>query len=120
MYGLVKLKLAPNTIDGAVRVLNGAYTDAVRLGVAAAYPVTGTRRPSLRQKPVAAWSADEVKRVFEALKDDPMWNAVYWVVLATGMRPGEFHVLRWGDIELEKYIVTIRRSMTKDADGHRV
>lgn len=117
---LVKAKLAANTIDGAVRVLNGTYDDAVRLGIVTVNPVTGTRRPSLRQAPVEVWSADEEKRVLASVGDDPMWEAAYRLALATGVRPGELRVVRWSDLDLEKRVLTVRRSMTKDVDGHQV
>lgn len=118
--GLVRRKLAANTIDGAVRVLNGAYRDAVRLGIVAANPVTGTRRPMLRQAPVEVWSAEEERRVLAAVNGDAMWEAAYRVALATGVRPGELRVLRWKDIDLEKRVLTVRRTMTKDEAGHQV
>lgn len=117
---MVKLKVSPNTIDATVRVLSGAYHDAVRLGVVSTNPVTGTRKPTIRQAPVAVWSADEAKRVIAHVADDPMWNAVYRLHLATGVRPGELQVIRWKDIDLVNAVVTISRTMTKDGDGHPV
>jgi integrase len=117
---LVKRGLAPNTIDGAVRVLLGAYKEAVRLGIVPSNPVAGTKRPAIRQAPVAVWTEVEVKRVLDAVAGEPMWNAVYRLALTSGLRPGELRVVRWSDIDLDRGVLVVRRTMTKDEAGHQV
>lgn len=117
---LVRKGLAPNTIDAGVRVLSGAYAEAVRIGVVPSNPVTGTKRPAIRQKPVAVWTEAEAKRVLAAVAAEPMWSAAYRLALTTGLRPGELRAVRWSDLDLDRGILVVSRTMTKDDDGHQV
>jgi integrase len=111
---LTKARYAASTIDCAVRVLSTAYRRAVRLRVVRTNPCLDVRRPKIRTKETVTWTREEVARVDEALVDDPMWRAVYRVMLTTGMRPGELRALTWSDIDFAGKSIAIRRTVTKD------
>lgn len=42
------------------------------------------------------------------------------VAIATGMRPGELRGLKWDCVDLDRGLVTVRRTITKDGEGHEV
>jgi len=128
-----------STIHGAVHVLSASLSSAVDLGILAENPCERTRRPTTRRKPVKVWTLADVQKVLAWLggtADSPtsplhgvaadsllradasvMLYALYRLALTTGMRPGELRALQWRDIDFERSIVTISRSMTKDSDG---
>lgn len=101
-------------IANCTRCVSSAYRQAMQLGFVRTNPVTGTKRPTVRKPPITTWTVADVARVDAALTDEPLWQAVYRVALTTGMRPGELRSLRWSDIESDR--ITIRRTMTRDAD----
>jgi integrase len=110
--------LSPSSIEGCMSVLNGAFRAALRLGLVDSNPVTGVQKPAIRRKPMVTWSQEHVRKVIDALADDPMYQALYALALSTGMRPGELRALRWSDIQLSRNRLTVQRTMTRDKDGH--
>lgn len=117
---LVVAELSANVIDAVVRVLSGAFNQAVELKIVPVNPTRGVKRPEIKQREMVTWSREHIRRVDAALSDDPMWRAVYRVMLGTGMRPGELRALRWSDLDLVKGSVHIQRTISKDRDGHVV
>lgn len=118
--GLQRRGLDPSTIDNVTRILSGALREAVQIGVLASNPSVGVRRPPVRVKESATWSNGQIEAIMRVVASEPFWNAVYRVALATGMRPGELRGLKWVDIDYKKLMITVRRTMTKDADGRVV
>lgn len=118
--GMQRAGLAAQTIDGIVRALTGPLNAAVRLGVIGRNPAHGVKRPSIKPTPHATWTAAEVTRVMAVIADEPMWTALYRVALATALRPGELRALRWDDVDLSGGRLIVRRTMTKDREGHVV
>lgn len=118
--GLVRAGLDASTIDGAHRVLSSALREAVQLGVIPANPAAGVRKPPVRLKEPRTWTLPDIARVVAALAAEPMWSALYRLALTTGMRPGEIRALKWADLDADAGTLTVRRTITKDADGHVV
>jgi integrase len=116
--GLRRRGLAANTIHNTVMVLSSALSSAVDLQVIAENPVKGVRQPSPKQEPPAVWSRHDVQSVLRVVARSPMWHALYRLALTTGMRPGELLALQWRDIA--DGMVTIRRTLTRDALGHDI
>jgi integrase len=104
-------------IANCLAVLNGAFSEAVELGIVEVNPCTRLKRPPEQRKPTATWTLAECAKLWPVLQNDHMWFALYRLLLATGMRQGELRALVWGDIDFGKQRVTIRRTMTLDADG---
>lgn len=110
-------RYAPATVVAAWVVLHAALDEAVRLGIVPSNRATGVGLPVIEREEQATWTFDEVRRVLAAVRDDVKWHALYALVLASGMRPGEALVLRWGDVDLDAGVVHVRRTRTSDADG---
>lgn len=118
--GMVKHGYDASTIDGATRVLSAALREATQIGVLAHNPAIGIRRPPVQTKEAATWTREQITDVIGIVADDPMWSALYRLALTTGMRPGELRALRWADFDAENKTITVRRTVTKDADGRVV
>lgn len=117
---MVRAGFDASTIDGATRVLSAALREAVQIGVLAHNAAIGIRRPSVQIKEAAVWTREEIADVIGIVAGDPMWSALYRLALTTGMRPGELRALRWSDVDLDARTVTVRRTVTKDAEGRVV
>jgi integrase len=59
-----------------------------------------------------------VQAVEAALTEDPFWSALYQLVLTIGVQSSELRALRWSDVDLERGIAIISRTITRDADWH--
>lgn len=62
---------------------------------------------------------DEMKAVFEAIKDTPMEVPVYLAALC-GMRRSEIAALKWSDVDLKKERITINAASVLDKDRNLV
>jgi integrase len=85
----------------------------VRLGALPANPVTDTRAPARARSERATWTETQVAAVLTAVRDDPRYHALYLVALTTGVRPGELRALMWSDLDADRGVLTVRRSMTR-------
>ena len=111
---------APSTVHAAVAVLMGALREAALLGITDRHLGQGVRRPALGRPTATVWTEAEARRVLAAVRDDPIYGALYHLALATGMRPGELRALKWADVDLDAGVVTVRRTISKGADGSEV
>jgi integrase len=112
----VKAGVGLKTLEEARRLLSAAMAEAARLDIIKSNPVTASRAPTAPPAAHVTWTLDEVKRVFAAVADDPMWHALYRLEQFAGLRPGELRTLRWTDVDLDTRTLTVRRTMTRDDD----
>lgn len=115
--GLVRAGYDASTIDGAHRVLGGALREAVQLGIIPQNSAAGARKPPVQLKESTTWTAPEVGRIMALVARDPMLDALYRMMLTTGIRPGEARAIAWRDLDLAAATLQVRRTMTKDLDG---
>lgn len=107
----------PSLIANCLAVLNGSFHDAVEAKIVDDNPCAGLKRPPEQRKPIETWTMAECWKLWEVLRDEPMWMAVYRVLLSTGMRQGELRALRWGDVDFTRQVIHINRTMTIAIDG---
>jgi integrase len=72
--------------------------------------VVDSPRPSSDE--IRPLSTEETKRLLEAAKGDEL-EAVYILAVHTGMRQGEILALKWTDVDLENFTISVRRTLTK-------
>lgn len=118
--GLSRKGFAASTIHAAVAVMMGALREAAMLGITDRHLGAGVRRPTIRRDEPATWTEAEVKRVLRSVSGDLRFDALYHVAIATGMRPGELRALQWADVDLERGILRVRRTITKDTTGTEI
>lgn len=113
-------KVSPSVLQSARTILSGAYREAIRLGQVTTNPVTGVKVPPRERVDRPLWDATQIRAVLAQASGDLLMHAWYLLALTTGMRPGELRALRWEDIDLDRGVVTVRRSMTRDARFRQV
>lgn len=88
------------------------FADAVENDVIYKNPVTKAVKYNIGEEPknVRALTVDEQRKFLEAAKDSSNYNQ-YAFVLQTGLRTGEMIGLKWSDIDWEKRVLHIQRSM---------
>ena len=108
----MKDKYKTSTIYQARITLYCMFSDAVENDVILKNPVTKTVKYNIGQEPkkVRALTLDEQKRFLEAAKGSSNYNQ-YAFILQTGLRTGELIGLKWSDIDFDKRVLHIQRSM---------
>lgn len=109
-------QFAHDTLHSWWRVLAGFLRDgAAEFDIAD--PTRRVRPPRSEIRNVSelrALSAEQLKQLLVMVKRlYPRWYAEVYTMAFTGMRPSELYALKWEDVELEKKLITIRRSLDK-------
>lgn len=88
------------------------FSDAVENEVILKNPVTKAVKYNIGKEPkkVRALSVDEQKKFLEVAKHSSNYNQ-FAFLLQTGLRTGELIGLKWSDIDFEKKVIHIQRSM---------
>lgn len=74
-------------------------------------PVDKTVQPKNRQDPKQRVLSVEEQQLFVKYSAGTMYDTAYRLVLQTGMRAGEVGGLKWSDIDYEKNVIHIRRTL---------
>ena len=103
------------TANMALGIIQKLFNDAIEsYGYRIKNPAT--KVPHLKENPrkLDFWSVDEVQRFLKAVNECQPWNLpIFRFLLNTGTRIGEAYALQWGDIDLEKGFVCIRRNVER-------
>lgn len=104
--------LAAGTIRQIHFILSGALKRAVRWRWIATNPIVEAEPPSApRPNPQPPTVAEAAQILDEAWKRDPVWGLLVWLVMVTGQRRGELCAIRWGDLDLDRGVLTLARSI---------
>lgn len=112
--GLSAKGLAPATVQSVVSLVSGAINGAIRTGTAESNLLRGVQLPAIRRPRAEVWTPEQVRAVLAEVQGAPLWQAVYLLVLTTGMRPGELCALHWADLDRGRGIVHVRHTVAKD------
>ncbi len=102
--------LNPKTINNQIAVLSKIFHSAVEWGDLDNIPVMKLLRvPAkkirfLDENECTALLADQV---------EPMWSQMITTAIHTGMRMGELMGLQWEDIDFDRHVITVRRSIVR-------
>ena len=103
--------LAPKTVRNCHIVLHRALSDAERLGLVNRNAAHAARAPPNTRTEMATWTADELGRFLDFVKDDRL-SAAYVLLATTGMRRGEVLGLRWSDVDLDGRRLSVSQTLT--------
>jgi integrase len=104
-----------STVQRKRTVLRTALDAAVRSGLLDANPVQHVRIARTDERTeAAAWDLATTQRFLRQRKyaNDPLYP-VWHLALATGLRRGELHGLRWSDVDFERGLLYVRRQRTE-------
>jgi integrase len=124
--GSPKEPISGQTAQRVLALLSSFYSWAIREGLADTNPV----RPGLRDPDVKAllasthdketanylknWS--EVDRLYKALGRTSV-GVCFYLQARAGLRPGEAMALRWGSVDLDGTVLTVRASVRSGKEG---
>ncbi|MCU1668491.1 MAG: integrase family protein [Blastococcus sp.] len=108
--------LAPSTVRTIYTVLRGALDVAVRDGLLRRNPAAVVKRPAVERQDAAYLTADDAHRLLEAIRGDRL-EALFRLMLATGLRRGEALGLHWSDVDLDGGALRVRWTLTRTSKG---
>ena len=92
-------------------VLHKTLKAAVADGLIRRNAAAGLKLPRITREEMDPLSQEEARRLLEAAVVDRL-EALYVLALKTGMRLGELLALKWDDVDLERGVLRVRRTLT--------
>ena len=108
------LKLKENYSTSYIRkmhqLLNQAFYQAVKWKKIAVNPVADADPPSVKYEEMSIWSLDEIQKFLQQCKGERHY-LTFLLAIYTGMRRGEILGLQWSDIDFDKKMIYVSRSL---------
>jgi integrase len=119
MYAnLLESKTPVATVIQTHKVLHTALAQAVAWRLLTRNPADGVSVPRLEPSAPLVWTQDEAEAflISAAAEKDPLL-ALWELGLDSGMRIGEMLSLSWSDVDRERGLVSVRRTLTGTREG---
>src|SRR5262245_2179031 len=100
------------------RLLNKAFTQAVKWQLLARNPIQAAEPPRVQRQEMRALDEDETARLLDLLAESRLYMAVMLAV-TTGLRRGEILGLRWSNVDLTAGTATVVQSLEQTKEGLR-
>jgi integrase len=110
--------LAPSTAAYVLGTLSTALNQAVDDELIPRNPVRSVKKPKSRKPKMRVLSAEQAAALVEGVRST-RYEALYAVAVYLGLRQGELAALTWPDVDPEKGLLAVRRSVATDRAGER-
>ena len=108
--------LSPRTVLQTHRILSGALTHALRMGLVSRNVALAVEPPRFSRYEVRTLTWEEAVRFLSTVVD-PLLRAVFLLALQTGLRRSELLGLQWRDVDLPGRSLSVRRGLIKLSSG---
>lgn len=103
--------LSPKTIKHYHTFISSVLERAVKWGIITDNPIRRTDAPKVDKKQISFLDDKQAVIFMKALDDEPLeYQAIFSLLLLTGMRRGELLGLEWPDIDFDNNKIYIRRT----------
>jgi integrase len=109
--------LAPATVHKLHVVLHKALKAVVADGLIPRNAAAGLKLPRIIREEVDPLNPQEARRLLEAACGHRL-EALYVLAINTGMREGELLALKWDDVNLERGVLRVRRTLSRTDKGY--
>jgi integrase len=108
--GLTAQNLSPRTVRFTHSVLTSAFKQAVRWRMITHNPCDSAELPRKASAEMQSLTPKEAARFLKEAESD-RWSALFVLALATGLRPSEYLGLKWSDVDLDRGVINVQRSL---------
>ena len=113
LYGqLLSAGLAPATVVRVHAVLHRSLRMAVRWKLIPSNPADDVDKPQLSRKEMQFLTRQQVTQLL-GHASGPVFRGLYVVAATTGLRRGELLALRWSDVDFDRGILTVQRTVQR-------
>lgn len=110
--------LSAGTIHCYHKVLSAVLARAMRWGYIDSNPASLVELPSIAGRQANYLDEEDVKRLFELLKDEPVkWRTLVTFAVLSGLRRGELAGLRWSDVDFVHCTIKIQQTSNYTPDA---
>ena len=103
--------LSRKTAVHHLSLISDVFSYAIRMGMLCDNPCRRVFVPKQEQEEKQIYTLDEVKTLYDHLKDEPMKYQVYLLLaIYSGFRRSEMLGLEWKDIDFENSLIHVRRT----------
>ena len=110
--------VSPRTADHCRDVLRNALNAAVKDGLLRRNVASLAAPPNVPEREYMNVTPAVARRVMAAVRGDTH-QALYMMLLGTGLRLGEATALQWKDIDFESSVITVRRGLRRVKGGFK-
>lgn len=103
--------LSPSSVAVIHQILHAALRRAAEHGLLARNVADLVRPPRRVPPDIRPLSREQARALLEEARGERL-EAIFVLALATGMRIGELLSLRWGDVDLERRHLSVRRTLS--------
>jgi integrase len=113
--------LAPSTVRAYHGVMSSALGQAVKWGLLTRSVAPLATLPTVPRRRMSLPSVETVRLlVKESEADDPVLSAAIMLAALTGCRRGELLGFRWSDLDRDRMVLRVERSLKREAAGRGV
>lgn len=112
-YVALGAKLSSTSVQLAHGVLHTALRDAEREGVVARNVASLVSPPRRDTPEFRSLRPDDARALLDAAKGEPL-EAFWTLAVTTGLRLGELQALQWGDVDMTRRRLQVRRTLAVD------
>lgn len=104
--------LSPRTVNYVGTILGKALRDAEAQRLINRNPALGVRKPRSKAKAskIRTWTAEQLKTFLDHVADDRLYP-IWMLASSTGVRRSELLGLRWEDVDLDAYRLSVRQGL---------
>ena len=104
--------LSERTIKQHHAIIHSALQKAVEWQLLFANPADRVRPPKVTKKEARHLNEGQAMELLNALQTEPLkYQVMTFMDLVTGMRRGELMALKWADIDMDKHVLKVTRSI---------
>ena len=108
--------LSPTSVQRVHALLHKALKQAVNDGLVARNVTQAVKAPRQQRKEIPTLNQEQARVFLEAAKGDRL-EALYLLAIHTGLRQGELLGLKWGDVDLDRGTLQVRRILSAAKNG---
>ena len=114
------LQLSGSTVFSVHCMLHLALDAAFQSRIIPSNPTEGVVVPKKDPPPMQVLNDEQIDCFLEAIKKDRIWHDLFYTEITTGLREGEICGLMWDDLDMNKGVLAIQRTITVTGRDHQV
>jgi len=113
-------QLSGSTVFSVHCMLHLAFDAAVKARIIPFNPTEGVVVPQKDTPAMQVLNEVQLEQFMEAIKEDWIWHDLFYTEITTGLRRGEICGLMWTDLDEQKGIMTVQRTIDIQGRDHQV